>query len=57
MNLLQDSDVNPWLLEVNLSPACAERTAFLKEMLDDMSIGLLKLVLPKEYLTEPIEGK
>ena len=35
---------------MNLSPACSERTAFLSEILDDMALGLLKIVLPKDYL-------
>ena len=35
-----DQKLKPWLLEVNLSPACAERTEFLVDMLDRMSDGL-----------------
>lgn len=49
-DILLDYKANPYLLEVNLSPACAERTQFLTEMLDKMAAGLLQLVLPPEYL-------
>ena len=35
-----DRKLNPWLLEVNLSPACAERTDWLVSMLDRMADGL-----------------
>ena len=40
-DLVLDSKLNPWLIEVNLSPACAERTDWLVKMLDDMGEGLL----------------
>tara|TARA_B110000285_G_scaffold184711_1_gene209351 strand:+ start:829 stop:1128 length:300 start_codon:yes stop_codon:yes gene_type:complete len=36
-----DQKLEPWLLEVNLSPACAERTEWLVDMLDRMASGLL----------------
>ncbi len=52
-DILLDSKYNPWLLEVNLSPACTERSDWLTEMLDDMALGLLKLVLPPNYLAPP----
>ena len=35
-----DKKLRPWLLEVNLSPACAERTDWLVSMLDRMANGL-----------------
>ena len=39
-DFMLDQKLNPWLLEVNLSPACAERTEFLINMLDRMATGL-----------------
>lgn len=39
-----DKKLNPWLLEVNLSPACAERTDWLVSMLDRMANGLFTLL-------------
>jgi hypothetical protein len=39
-----DYKLNPWLLEVNLSPACVERTPWLGEMLDDMTSGLFEII-------------
>ena len=49
-DLILDEKFDPWLLEVNLSPACNERTEWLTEMLDDMTYGLLKIVLPQETI-------
>jgi hypothetical protein len=36
-----DRDLDPWLIEVNLSPACSQRTDYLKQMLESMSDGIL----------------
>lgn len=44
-DILLDSFFEPWLLEVNLSPACAERTDWISETLDFMGEGILKIVL------------
>ena len=39
--------MNPWLIEVNLSPACAERTQWLTTMLDNMTNGLFDILEDK----------
>ena len=39
-----DYNLKPWLIEVNLSPACAERTDWLTEMLDCFTDGLLNII-------------
>ena len=51
-DILIDEDFRPWLLEANLSPACEERTDFLKEYCEVMGEQLLRLVLPEEYFPE-----
>ena len=40
-DIVLDSEFNPWVIEINLSPACAERTDWLTKMLDDSSLDLL----------------
>lgn len=40
-DLILDQDLYPWVIEVNLSPACNERTDWLTKMVDDMSFDLL----------------
>lgn len=40
-DLVLDEDLRPWVIEVNLSPACAERTDWLIKMVDDMSLDLV----------------
>jgi glutathione synthase/RimK-type ligase-like ATP-grasp enzyme len=40
-DLIVDEHLRPWVIEVNLSPACNERTDWLTKMLDDMSMDLL----------------
>jgi tubulin monoglycylase TTLL3/8 len=39
-----DNKLNPWLLEVNLSPACAERTEWLIKMLDNATDHLFDIL-------------
>jgi hypothetical protein len=36
-----DESLNPWVIEINLSPACAERADWLSKMLDDSFFDLL----------------
>lgn len=40
-DIMLDDKCVPWLIEVNLSPACAERADWLTLMLDDMAVGLM----------------
>lgn len=47
MDFILDHKLQPWLIEVNLSPACAERTEWLTEMLDNMTDGLLDTIEAK----------
>lgn len=47
-DILFDDNLNPYLLEVNLSPACEEREEFLSKMLKDMTVGLFAILKDKE---------
>jgi Tubulin-tyrosine ligase family len=40
-DLILDQRLRPWVIEVNLSPACAERADWITKMVDDMSLDLL----------------
>ncbi|CAD7967783.1 unnamed protein product [Amoebophrya sp. A25] len=47
-DIMVDEKLRPWLLEVNLSPACDARTDFLAEMLKQMADSLLEILLVGE---------
>ena len=50
--------MNPWLLEVNLSPACAERTDWLVNMLDRMGDGLFDILEKRIHkVTDDFKGE
>lgn len=56
-DFMLDRKLNPWLLEVNLSPACAERTDWLVDMLDRMASGLFDKLERKIYrVTDDFRG-
>ena len=40
-DLILDEELSPWVIEVNLSPACNERTEWLTKLVDDMCLDLL----------------
>ncbi len=52
-----DKKLNCWLIEANMSPACAERTPWLTEMLGDMSDGLLSILERKILLSSNFNGE
>ena len=49
IDFVLDDKLNPWLLEVNLSPACAERNDWLIQMLDNMADGYLDIIESKLF--------
>jgi tubulin monoglycylase TTLL3/8 len=40
-DIVLDKKLNPWVIEINLSPACAERADWLTKMLDDSALDLI----------------
>ena len=46
-----DESLSPWVIEINLSPACAERADWLSKMLDESQVDLLTHVENKILVT------
>ena len=46
-DIVLDNDMNPWIIEINLSPACSERADWLTKMLDDSALDLLNYIQNK----------
>ncbi len=51
-----DKSMNCWLIEANMSPACAERAPWLSEMLDDMSEGMLSIIEKRIVKSNDFQG-
>ena len=43
-DFMVDKNLQVWLLETNMSPACAERQEWLTDMLNDMSAGIVNII-------------
>jgi len=50
-----DQELEPWVIEINLSPACTERADFLTQMLDDHSLDMLNYLQQKILLANGAE--
>lgn len=44
-------------MEVNLSPACAERASFLRKMVDDMTYNMFKIIFKDDLIFPDDEEK
>lgn len=55
-DLILDESLRPWVIEVNLSPACNERTEWLTKMVDDMTLDLLTHVEQRILMQSDADG-
>jgi len=54
-DIVLDEELNPWVIEVNLSPACSERTEWLTQMLNDSCLDLLRHIQSRILMANPAE--
>ena len=52
-DIVLDQDFSPWVIEVNLSPACSERAKWLTKMLDDSCLDLLQYIQSRILTSYP----
>tara|TARA_B110000285_G_C15099444_1_gene604097 strand:- start:1006 stop:1269 length:264 start_codon:yes stop_codon:yes gene_type:complete len=55
LDLVLDEELNPWVIEINLSPACSERVPWLTKMLDDMAFDLIIWLERNILLAQSVE--
>ena len=55
-DVVLDEELNPWVIEVNLSPACSERADWLTQMLDDSCFDALRHIQSRILMANPVES-